>query len=92
MAAREHGEPKEETGQQLLPLVGWGEGSDSRRSLRLCGFNSNPATGSTYLPLMNNQSCTDDYDVFLSYAHSDDIGGIAPALHEQLESDFQRLL
>src|SRR6266446_3113305 len=33
-----------------------------------------------------------DYDVFISYAHSDDIRGIVPALHEQLESDFQRLL
>jgi tetratricopeptide (TPR) repeat protein len=33
-----------------------------------------------------------EFDVFISYAHSDDIRGIVPALHEQLESDFQRLL
>jgi tetratricopeptide (TPR) repeat protein len=33
-----------------------------------------------------------DYDLFLSYAHSDDVGGLVTALHEQLERDFQQLL
>jgi hypothetical protein len=32
------------------------------------------------------------FDLFISYAHSDDVGGIVSALHEQLEADFQRLL
>ena len=34
----------------------------------------------------------DEFDLFISYAHSDDIRGIVPALHDQLESDFLRLL
>lgn len=33
-----------------------------------------------------------EFDLFISYAHRDGIDGIVPALHEQLESDFQRLL
>jgi len=44
------------------------------------------------VPLVNKPSAPDEFDIFISYAHRDDVGDIVAGLRDQLEADFQRLL